>query len=41
MESQNTNGSLYIKSESGIGSITFAHPLSNSLPGNLLNRIAH
>ena len=40
MESQNTNGSLYIKSENGIGSITFAHPLSNSLPGNLLNRIA-
>jgi len=37
---ENTNGSLYIKTENGIGSITFAHPLSNSLPGNLLNRIA-
>ena len=40
METENTNGSLYVTSENGIGSITFAHPLSNSLPGNLLNRIA-
>jgi len=40
METQNTEGSLYIKSENGIASITFAHPLSNSLPGNLLARIA-
>lgn len=41
MENQNTNGSLFVKTENGIGSITFAHPLSNSLPGNLLNRIAN
>ncbi len=35
-----TNGSLYVKTENGIGSITFGHPLSNSLPGELLQRIA-
>jgi len=40
MEDQNKNGSLFVKTENGIGSITFAHPLSNSLPGVLLNRIA-
>lgn len=36
---ENSNGSLYVKIENGIGSITFAHPNSNSLPSNLLSRI--
>lgn len=35
-----TNGSVYVKSEQGIGSVTFGHPLSNSLPKELLKRIA-
>ena len=35
------NGSLYVKSENGIGSITFGHPNSNSLPSVLLERIAN
>lgn len=34
------NGSLYVKSEQGIGSVTFSHPQSNSLPSALLDRIA-
>ncbi len=34
------NGSLYIKSEQGIGSITFSHPQSNALPSVLLDRIS-
>lgn len=37
---EKSDGSLYIKTENGIGSITFFHPLSNSLPSNLLERIA-
>ncbi len=34
------NGSLHVKSEQGIGSITFSHPQSNALPSLLLDRIA-
>lgn len=40
MSSFQENGSLYVKSEQGIGSITFSHPQSNSLPSALLHRIA-
>lgn len=40
MSSYQENGSVYIKSEQGIGSVTFSHPQSNSLPSALLDRIA-
>jgi len=40
MSSFQENGSLYVKSEQGIGTITFSHPQSNSLPSALLGRIA-
>ena len=40
MQNEHKDGSLYVKVENGIGSITFGHPNSNSLPSTLLSRIA-
>ncbi|MEP4123993.1 MAG: enoyl-CoA hydratase-related protein, partial [Lentilitoribacter sp.] len=35
------NGSVNIEIKSGIGTITFFHPQSNSLPGEILNLLAN
>ena len=39
-ESMNTSGNVYSSIEKGIGTITFFHPQSNSLPGILLRQLA-
>jgi methylglutaconyl-CoA hydratase len=35
-----TNGSVNTKTENGIATVTFFHPQSNSLPGNILRELA-
>ena len=36
-----SNGSINISNEDGISEITFSHPQSNSLPGELLRKLAY
>ena len=38
--SMNLTGKVYSSIEKGIGTITFFHPQSNSLPGDLLRKLA-
>jgi methylglutaconyl-CoA hydratase len=40
MEAITEQGSVKISVSNGIGTITFFHPMSNSLPGKLLNELA-
>lgn len=40
MMTDRTNGSLYTHTENHIATVEFGHPASNSLPGELLQRIA-
>lgn len=40
MSTTRENGSLYTRVESGIATLEFGHPASNSFPGELLDRLA-
>src|SRR3954471_23645065 len=35
------NGSVEVSNQGGVASISFFHPQSNSLPGELLRKLAH